>query len=107
MMRSVTRRELLRCLGIGGAGLALAACQSKVVEVEKEVTKVVEEVVQQTVVVEVEKEAAAAAPTGPVPILFWFQAENHKPEYDARIPEFNEKFGIEMSYELLSRDAMN
>jgi ABC-type glycerol-3-phosphate transport system substrate-binding protein len=75
--------------------------------VEKEVTKVVEKVVQQTVVVEVEKEAGKAAPTGPVPILFWFQAENHKPEYESRIPEFNDEFNIAMTYELLSRDAMN
>jgi len=111
MKPTVTRRELLHYLGIGSAGLVLAACQPKVVEVEKEVTKVVEvekevtKVVEQTVVVE--KEAATPAATGPIPILFWFQAENHKPEYESRIPEFNEKFGIAMSYELLSRDAMN
>jgi len=107
MKPSITRRELLRYLGIGSAGLGLAACQPKVVEVEKEVTKVVEveKIVEQTVVVE--KEVAKPAATGPIPILFWFQAENHKPEYESRIPEFNEKFGITMTFEILSRDAMN
>jgi len=64
---SMTRRKLLAYLGIGSAGIALAACQPKVVE------KVVEKVVKETVVVEkevekivketvvVEKEVAAAA----------------------------------------------
>ena len=52
MQFSVTRRELLRTLGVGAAGAALAACQpqivekevvvKEVVEVEKEVTRVVE-----------------------------------------------------------------
>lgn len=54
----LTRRGLLRASVVAGAGLALTACQPKVVEKEvvKEVTKVVEKqvekVVQQTVVVE-------------------------------------------------------
>jgi len=112
MKPCITRRELLRYLGVGSAGLALAACQPKIVEVEKQVTTVVEveKVVEQTVVVEKEVEVikeptAVPAPTGPTTLTFWFTAENHKPEYESRIPEFNEKFNIDLKWELLSRDA--
>ena len=53
----VSRRQLLKWAGIGTAGALLAACQPQIVEVEKEVTKVVEvtkivkEVVKETVMV--------------------------------------------------------
>ena len=47
-MRKLSRRNVLRALGIGGAAVAAAACQPKVVEV----TKVVEKVVKETVMVE-------------------------------------------------------
>ena len=111
--KRMSRREFLRGAGLAGVGLTLTAvgCQPQtvVVETEKVVKETVvvteEKVVKETVVVEVEKQAPAS--TGPTPIVFWFQAENHEPEYKARIPEFNEKFNIDMSYELLSRDAMN
>ena len=39
----LTRRELLRTAGLVAAGTGLAACAPQVVEVEKEVTRVVEE----------------------------------------------------------------
>ena len=64
--RAISRRQMLKWLGIGSAGLALSACAQatpqvveKVVtkEVEKVVTKEVEKVVKETVVVE--------APSGP------------------------------------------
>jgi multiple sugar transport system substrate-binding protein len=48
----VTRRGLLKGLGIGCAGSLLAACQPKIVEVTSVVEKVVEKVVKETVVVE-------------------------------------------------------
>ena len=102
-MRSMmTRRELLRYLGIGFAGMALAACQPKVVEqIVKETVVVEKQVVEEKVV------TATPAPKGRVPILFWFQAENHMPEYESRVAEVNEKFNIDFTFELLSRDAMN
>ncbi|MBC7235357.1 MAG: sugar ABC transporter substrate-binding protein [Chloroflexi bacterium] len=60
MKTQMTRRELLRIAGVGLAGLALAACQPKVVEVTRVVKEEVEKVVKETVVVkeavEVEKE---------------------------------------------------
>jgi ABC-type glycerol-3-phosphate transport system substrate-binding protein len=62
MMEKLSRRSLLRVFGVGAAGAMLAACQPKVVEVTRvvEKEKVVEKVVEQTVVVkeavEVEKE---------------------------------------------------
>lgn len=82
-MQRITRRQLLRYSWLAGSGLLLAACQPKVVEVEKivekEVTKVVKEVVKETVVVkeavEVPKEVtrviekvATVAPKEPVSI---------------------------------------
>jgi ABC-type glycerol-3-phosphate transport system substrate-binding protein len=60
MMSRLTRRELLRFAGVGSSALVLAACQPKVVEkvVERTVVVTEEKVVQETVVVkeEVEKE---------------------------------------------------
>jgi len=98
MSGTLSRRAVLRYGALGLAGLALAACQPKVVE--KEVTKVVEKAVEKVV-------TATAAPKGIVPILFWFQAENHKPEYESRVQELNEKFQINFTFELMDRDAMN
>lgn len=71
-MSRLSRRELLRFAGLGASSLALAACQPKVVEkvVERTVVVTEEKVVQETVVVQevvekevtqiVEKEAAPA-----------------------------------------------
>jgi multiple sugar transport system permease protein len=79
--KMMSRRSLLRAFGATSAGLALAACQPKVVEVEKEVTKVVQEVVKETVMVEgtpqvVEKEVtrvveATKAPVSVVEVIEW------------------------------------
>ncbi len=82
MALQLTRREMLRYIGFGSLGVVLAACQPKVVEkiiektvvVEKPVEKVVEKVVKETVVVEgtpktVEKVVTEApAPKAPVTI---------------------------------------
>lgn len=62
----LTRRQILKMSGMAGVGLAMAACQPKVVEVEKvvtqEVEKVVEKEVKETVVV-TEKEIQVVTPT--------------------------------------------
>jgi multiple sugar transport system substrate-binding protein len=56
--KKMSRRQMLKFMGMGAAGAALAACQPKTVvvekevEVEKEVTRVVKEMVKETVVVE-------------------------------------------------------
>lgn len=72
MAPAMTRRALIRYAGLGSLGVALTACQPKVIEV----TKVVEKVVKQTVAVEVAKvvketvlvqPTAAPAPTA-VPV---------------------------------------
>jgi ABC-type glycerol-3-phosphate transport system substrate-binding protein len=57
-MRELSRRNFMRGLALGAIGTALAACAPKVVEVTREVEKVVEKekVVEQTIVVEKEKE---------------------------------------------------
>jgi multiple sugar transport system substrate-binding protein len=78
--RNLTRREMLRILGIGSAGAVLAACAPAVppqviketveVPVEKVVQQTVEvpKIVQQTVEVVV---TPTPAPEGPVTIEFW------------------------------------
>lgn len=52
MIKNVTRRSFLRTAAVAGAGLVVAACQPKVVEVTKIVEKEVEKVVKETVIVE-------------------------------------------------------
>ncbi|MFO7918982.1 MAG: extracellular solute-binding protein [Anaerolineae bacterium] len=52
--KSMSRRKLLKLMGLGAAATTLAACQPEVVE--KVVTKEVEKVVKETVEVEIEKE---------------------------------------------------
>jgi arabinosaccharide transport system substrate-binding protein len=87
----LSRREFLRLAGMATAGLALASCGSKpVTPAPQEAAPV---------------DAVPAA--GPTPILFWFEAENHEPEYSSRIQELNDKFNITFTYERLSGDAIN
>ena len=113
MDAKMSRRVFLRSASVASAAL-LAACAPKVVEQIVKETVVVEQIVKETVVVEkkvveekVKVVTATPAPKGKVPILFWFQAENHKPEYESRVSELNEKFNIDFAFEVLSRDAMN
>ncbi len=84
MKSPMTRRELLRMAGVGSAGLLLAACQPKVVEVERIVEQTVvvteEKVVKEAVevakevtrVVEVERGAEGPAPLPPTSLRFAF-----------------------------------
>ena len=77
----LTRRQVLLGASLTTGAAILAACQPKVVEVEKEVTKIVKEVVKETIMVEgtpqvVEKEvtrvvAATMAPTEAVEVVVW------------------------------------
>ncbi len=88
--RMLNRRDFLKATGIAGAGLVLAACAPAPAPAAAPA------------------EGGAAAPGGEAtPILFWFQAENHEPEYSRRIDELNEKFDVDFKYEILARDAMN
>lgn len=70
-METLSRRELLRLMGISSVAAVIAACQPKTVEVEKVVkeTVEVEKIVKETVIVE--KEAATAAPAQKVKIVYW------------------------------------
>jgi arabinosaccharide transport system substrate-binding protein len=87
---SLTRRDFLKASGFAGIGLALAACAPSAPPAPAA------------------SEGGSAAPAGETtPILFWFQAQNHQPEYDRRIDELNEKFNIDFTYEILDRDTMN
>ncbi len=88
---NLNRRDFLKRTGFIGAGLALAACAPS-----------------SPAAAPAASEGAAAAPSSEAtPMLFWFQAENHKPEYERRVAELNEKFNIDFTYELMDRDTMN
>jgi multiple sugar transport system substrate-binding protein len=74
--QKLSRREFLKCAGIGVGGALLAACQPQIVvrtvEVEKVVTRVVSEevVVEQTVEIETEVEIVEeVTPSGQLPLL--------------------------------------
>ncbi|HUT15692.1 MAG TPA: hypothetical protein VMY98_05550, partial [Anaerolineae bacterium] len=76
MSRRISRRELLRYVGLGGSAALLAACQPKVVEkIVKETVlqeKVVKEVVKETVMVAgtpkvVEREVTRVVAATPAP----------------------------------------
>jgi len=104
MSKKLSRRHFLRSTAVAGAGLAavLAGCKPKIVEIEKEVTKVVEKVVKETVVVAgtpqvvekvvketvvvekvVEKEAPKPVTKGGTFSLLWWggQVAPGKPDY--------------------------
>lgn len=98
MASKITRRELLRMGGLGGVMLLAAACQPRVVEVEKEVTKIIREVVKETVIVAgtpkvvekiVEKEVPAAAEEKKIRVLIsaWVRAIT---PIDRSVAEFND-----------------
>jgi len=85
MSKSYTRRSFLRFAALGASGALLAACQPKIVEV----TKIVKEVVKETVQVEKEKvvekevtkvvEKQVPAPQGPITLIIM----HVHPAYDA------------------------
>lgn len=90
MKTKLNRRDFLKAASLAGGGMVLAACAPAATQAPAAATEA----------------PAAAAPAEAVPMLFWFQAENHKPEYDRRQKEFEDKFNVKITYELLSRDAM-
>ncbi len=128
MSEKLSRRKFLRVAAVGAGALLVASCQPKVVEVEKivekEVTKVVKEVVLETVivegtpqvvekevtrivkeVVEVEKEVVVAPkPAEPVQLRLaegsWVGPEGIKFWSDEIIPRFElENSDIKVTFE--------
>ena len=63
--RNMNRRDFLKWTGMAGAGLALAACAPSSAPAAPERAR-----------------GEAAPSQAATPVLFWFQAENHKPEYE-------------------------
>jgi multiple sugar transport system substrate-binding protein len=111
MVHKLSRRDLLRFAGIAGtAGLA-AACQPKIVEVEKVVTQVVKEVVKETVMVAgtpkvVEKEVTkvvekvvtpTVAPNAYVLLDYWTPGEELG-AYKQIVQTFVEQTGIDVAH---------
>lgn len=90
MKSKLSRRDFLRTAGLVSGGVVLAACAPTATQAPA-----------------AQEQPQGEAPAAEaVPLLFWFQAENHKPEYDSRQAEFEEKHNVKITYELLSRDAM-
>jgi len=87
--KHLSRREFLKLAGLAGAGMMLAACGGQPTEAPA-----------------TDAPSDAAPSTEVIPFVFWFQAENHEPEYSGRVAELNEKFNLDLSYEIMSRDAM-
>ncbi|MEA3407894.1 MAG: hypothetical protein U9R48_07420, partial [Chloroflexota bacterium] len=98
--KNMSRRRLLKLMGLGLAGTTLAACQPKVVEkvvketvvVEKEVEKEVEKVVKETVVVkeEVEKVVEVTKAPGERIRVTWYAWGN--PLDPGRYTEYEKAF---------------
>jgi len=118
-MRKVTRRDLLRASGLGGLSFLAAACQPKVVEV----TKVVKEVIKETVVVEgtpqvvekevtkivkeeVEKVVTATASAPEMQEIIWSTWAGGDAEVNlkqATVDEFNATRGAQLGIDLSAR----
>jgi ABC-type glycerol-3-phosphate transport system substrate-binding protein len=121
--KKVSRRAFLRAFGVGAAAAALGACAPKTVVVEKEVTREVEKVVKETVLVEgtpvevtkvvketvvvqqeVEKEVTRVVAQEPESgeIVFWSWDEaTQKPlieGFEAKFPGFTVKHELTQNY---------
>jgi len=89
MKSSISRRDLLRYVAAGGAGMALAACQPSV------------QVVKETVIVE--KEGAVQAPPERRPVVWWhFDASGARRDaYDVLTGKYNlqsDRYAVQPSY---------
>ncbi len=115
---NLSRRMFLRAAGSAVAAALVSACQPKVVEVEKEVTRVLKEVVKETVVVqgeskvvekvvEVEKEVYQKGAKRPYTIVFWRHQYAPTDEFLEQVlfEEYKElEPGIDFDY-FVARDA--
>lgn len=96
-MQEVSRRTFLRTTAVGAAGLLLAACQPQVVEVEKVVTKEVEKIVKETVVIE--KESGVPTPFPPTKLRFGFRV-GQRPQVELMLASFQtEQPNVEVELE--------
>ena len=105
--RRMSRRELLRMLGVGSAGVVLAACAPQVVEVTKEVpVEVTKEVAKEVLVKEtvvVQPTAAVAAEQGELRVLYCCSTQD---DYDKLYIPYGKEFmaahpGVTVKQELL------
>ena len=108
-MKTLGRREFLRAAAVACGGAALAACQPTVVEVEREVEKIVEREVPVEVevekVVEVEREVVRAAEAQPV-VRFtgFFGVGDIQDDLQPVLDEFERESGIRLAAETTAGD---
>ncbi|MBN1221414.1 MAG: extracellular solute-binding protein [Anaerolineae bacterium] len=98
--QKLSRRDFLRISALTTAGVMATACgaaqpAAPAPAEEKPAAEPAEEQPQEE-----------APPAEPVSLLYWYQAENHQPEYDRRTSELEDKFGLSLNWEILDRDAM-
>jgi len=112
--KKISRRELLRGLGLAAMGSALAACAPQVVKetvivekpVEKIVEKPVEKIVKETVVVEKSVEKVITATPAPMEATkVWFWNMEGRPERQAIWEQLIEKF--QAKYPYITIDMLN
>jgi len=91
-MRKLTRREMLKSLGLAVAGAALAGCTPEVVKETVIVEKPVDKVVKETVIVE-KVVTAVPAPEEPEELVFWHNMPSGAwyDCIDAMVTKFNEE----------------
>jgi arabinosaccharide transport system substrate-binding protein len=90
--RRLNRRDFLKGVSLSGMSLALAACGGAGAPSAGNQPAG-------------EQGASAPGSTTTRTILFWYNAENHKAEYEARVAELNKKFNIDFKMELIGGDA--
>jgi arabinosaccharide transport system substrate-binding protein len=100
--RKFSRREFLKGVGAAGLGMVAASCGTPAPSTSTSPTA------GPTSVPATTAPGTTAVPTTIAErkkILFWYNADNHKTEYEARVAELNEKFNIDFQMELLAGDA--
>lgn len=93
--RMIDRRTFLKGVSLGGMGLVLGACgaQEQGVNASTDGSK------------PASGGAQAPGSTTTQAISLWYNADNHKAEYEKRVAEINKKFNVDLKLELLTSDA--
>lgn len=103
MSGKFSRRDFIKIAGTAALGAGLTACAPQVVtQIVKETSVVT---VKETVAPETMVVTATPPPAETPVIIHWYEAQNHQPEYDARIQEINDKFNVDYRPTLFAGQA--
>src|SRR6266508_2379792 len=101
--RPMNRRAFLKGVGVTGLGAILAACGGA--PAAAPAPEAATAAPSQPAAAPTAASAAPPASTATRTILFWYNAENHKAEYESRVDEINKKFNVDFKLELLGGDV--